>query len=84
MDNRYAVEHKTGERALFFIERIEGYYLGTLEGDWASFALFDKFAFVGEDGEGNKLLQSKWYRLQGTEALTEQEMGVEIKAFISR
>jgi len=82
-DNDYAVEHRTGERALFFIEKDEGLEIG-IEGDWNSFALFHKFAFVGEDREGNKLLQSKWYRLKGIEPVTEQKLEAEIKALISR
>jgi hypothetical protein len=84
VDNYYAVEHKTGERALFFIDRTEGYYLETLEGDWNSFALFDKFAFAGEDSKGNKLLQSKWYRIQEIEPVTEQKIEAEIKTILSK
>ncbi|MEM2139841.1 MAG: hypothetical protein QXJ74_00090 [Nitrososphaera sp.] len=79
VDNYYAVEHKKGEKALFFVAKTEG-FLGTLEGDWTSFALFDKFVFVGEDGEGSRLLQSKWYRIQGIEPVTEQNLEAEIKA----
>lgn len=81
VDNYYAVEHKEGERALFFIAKTEGLDTG-IEGNWYSFALFDKFAFVGKDGEGNNLLQSKWYRMKGIEPLTEQEMEAEIRSLI--
>jgi hypothetical protein len=54
-DNWYAVEHKKGEKAIFFIDRLDTPYLGRVEGDWTSFALFDKYAVVGEDGQENLL-----------------------------
>lgn len=59
-DIPYAVEHERGEKAIFFIEKFEGPYLGKIENDWYSFGLFGKYAVVGEDDNGNKLFQSKW------------------------
>jgi len=69
-DNPYAVEHKRGEKAIFFIYKLDTDYLGKIEGDWASFGLFDKYAIVGEDNAGSKLVQSKWDAREGREPVT--------------
>ncbi len=45
-------------------------YLGRVEGDWSSFALFDKYAIVGEDDEGNKIVQSKYDARNSREPVT--------------
>lgn len=82
-DNPYAVEHKEGEKALFFIEKLEGPYLGEIEGDWASFSLFDKFAIVGVDDEGKELYQSKWYKNTGKEPVPAQELEAKIRGLIA-
>ncbi|MER3408198.1 MAG: hypothetical protein C4292_05530 [Nitrososphaera sp.] len=89
----YAVEHREGEKTLFFIYKLEGPYLGEIEGDWASFAYFDKFSSSpstvasGESDDdiknnNNTPIQSRWQRQQGKEPVPAQELEAEIRSII--
>jgi hypothetical protein len=76
--NPLAVEHKKGERALFFISVFDEPYLGKIESDWISFAFFDKYSIVEE----NKL-QSKWQERRGLEPVPMQEFEGQIASILS-
>jgi len=77
-DNWYAVEHKKGEKAIFFIYKLNTDFLGRVEGDWTSFALFDKYAVVGEDVQENLLFQNKYDGRDGRESMTIAQFETEI------
>lgn len=81
-DNPYAVEHKRGEKAIFFIYKLDTDHLGKVEGDWASFGLFNKYAIVGEDGEGSKLVQSKWDAREGREPMSIETLESKVNSAI--
>lgn len=81
-DNPYAVEHKRGEQAIFFIYTLDTDHLGKVEGDWSSFALFNKYALVGKDGAGNNLIQSKWGAREGGKPMTIEALEMKVNGFI--
>ncbi|HEX7033866.1 MAG TPA: hypothetical protein VF172_12780 [Nitrososphaera sp.] len=79
-DNWYAVEHKKGEKAIFFVDKLDEPVLDWVEGSWHSFALFDKYAIVGEDedDEKNKLVQNKYNARNGRGPMTVAQLEAEI------
>lgn len=81
-DNPYAVEHTRGEKAIFLISKLDTPHLGEIEGGWYAFSLFDKYALVGEDDNGNNLVQNKWNARQGEKPVPITQLESKISSVI--